>query len=187
MTVADIINEYNDLRENNVPDDRKIKWLRAVEKKVMVDILRKYDGERDSETKHNDMWVDGDGVLHLPPYMYVDEDMNLVIDSFEGIPVPKMTLNLASFFYMNGDGTITMGEMADDDFGMASELSIPDPYTDIYLHYLDLKIAFYNNDSKTYNIASQEFNNEYLAYQQLFNRTHTPDRPRGHLIRHEVL
>lgn len=186
-TVSDVINKFNMLRRNQVDDNIKVDWILAVEKKVMVDILRKYDGERDSETRHNDMWVDNDGVLHLPPYMYVDDDMNLVIDSFEGIPVPKMSLNLASFFYRNDDGTITVGEMDDDDFGMNSELSIPDPYTDIYLHYLDLKIAFYNNDSKTYNIASQEFNNEYLAYQQLFNRTHMPDRPRGHLIRHEVL
>lgn len=179
MTVADILNEYDDLRENTVSEDRKIKWLISVEKKVMVDIFRKYDHYADS-IPNGEMWVDESGTLHLPNNMYVDENMNLVVDQFEKIPLP-------TFVYRNDDGTITVDSMDDEEFGMDSELSIPDPYSDIYLHYLDLKIAYYNNDAKTYNIASQELNNEYLAYQQLYNRTHTPDRPRGHLIRHEVL
>lgn len=180
MTVADIINEYDDLRVNTVDEQRKVRWIMAVERKVFVDILRKYDGHRDSEPQDDEMWIDETGSLHLPRNMYVDENMNLVMDSFEKIPLP-------SFVYRNSDGTVTVDDMDASEFGMNSELSIPEPYTDIYLHYLDLKIAYYNNDAKTYNIASQEFNNEYLAYQQLFNRTHTPDRPRGHLIRHEVL
>lgn len=180
MTVADVINEYNSLRINSVSDDQKVRWIRDLEKKVSVDILRKYDGYRDSEVRHDDMWVDEEGSLHLPPYMSVDENMNLVMDSFEAIHLP-------SYVYREDDGTITIGEMADEDFGMDSELSIPNPYSEIYLMYIDMKIAFYNNDSRLYNVAAQEYNNAYLTYQQLFNRTHTPDRPRGHLIRHEVL
>lgn len=187
MTVADILNEYDDLRENTVPEHRKIKWLLEVEKKVMVDILHKYDGYRDSEEKHDDLWVDNDGVLHLPPYMYVDDNMNLVIDSAEYITRPIEQINLSSFFYRNADGTITISEMPDTEFTTQSLLTIPDPFDEIYLHYLDLKIAFYNNDAKTYNIASQEYNNAYLAFQQLMNRTRKADRPRGHLIRHEAL
>lgn len=180
MTVADVINEYNSMRVNSASDDQKVRWIRDLEKKVTVDILRKYDGYRDSEPKHDDMWVDKEGSLHLPLHMYVDKDMNLVMDSFESIRLP-------SFVYREADGTITIGEMTDDEFGVDSELSIPDPYSEIYLLYIDMKIAYYNNDARTYNIAAQEYNNAYLGYQQLFNRTHTPDRPRGHLIRHEVL
>lgn len=187
MRVSDIINDYNDLRENSVPDATKLKWIRVVEKRVTTEILRKYDGYRDSDTKHDDMWVDAEGTLHLPPYMYVDDDMNLVMDSFEDIPLPVTLSNLASYVYKADDGTIKVGNMSDDEFVMDSELSIPDPYTDIYMFYIDMKIAYYNNDARLYNIASQEYNNAYLAYQQLFNRTHTPDKPRGHLIRHEVL
>lgn len=187
MTVADIIEEYNELRPNTVSDNRKLNWLLGLEKKIMVDILRKYDGYADSETKHDDMWVDNDGVLHLPPYMYVDDNMNLVIDSAEYLTRPVEQINLSSFFYRNADGTITISDMPDTDFTIQSLLTVPDPYDEIYLHYLDLKIAFYNNDAKTYNIASQEFNNAYLAFQQLMNRTRKADGPRGHLLRHEVL
>lgn len=187
MTVQDIINEYNNLRPNTCPDDQKVKWLLGLEKKVMVDILRKYDGYRDSETKHDDLWVDNDGVLHLPPYMYVDDNMNLVIDSAEYLTRPVEQINLSSFFYRNADGTITVSEMPDTDFDMQSLLTIPDPYDEIYLHYLDLKIAYYNNDSKRYNMATQEYNNAYLSFQQLMNRTRKADSPRGHILRHEVL
>lgn len=180
MTVDDVINKFDNLRRNTVGFDEKVDWLRELEKKVLVDILRNYDGYRNSETRHDDIWVDDKGSLHLPPYMYVNENMQLVMDSFEPI-------NLPSYVYRNENGTVTIGEMADGEFDRDSELSIPEPYTEIYLHYLDMKVSYWNNDARIYNIAAQEYNNAYLAYQQWYNRTHTVDRPRGHLIRHEVL
>lgn len=178
MTVADLINEYNTLRSNRIDDSLKVKWLRILEKHVMVDVLRKYDGIRDDEPRHDNMWVDDDGILHVPSYMYVDENMNLVVGN-------RMETNLlSSDYYTNDDGTITIEEMSDDEFTMDSYLSVPEPYTDIYLHYLDMKCAYYTNDSKMYNNAAQEYNNAYLAFEQWMNRTHTPDRARVHIIDH---
>lgn len=180
MTVGDVINKYDNLRKNEVDFDWKVDWLRELEKQILVDVLRKYDGYSDSEPRHDDMWVDEQGTLHLPLYMYVDENMNLIMDSFEIIHLP-------SYVYRNDDGTITIGEMVDAEFGRDSELSLPEPYTDIYLHYIDKQIAYWSNDARIYNIAAQEFNNAYLSYQQWYNRTHKPDRARVHLLRHEVL
>ena len=62
-----------------------------------------------------------------------------------------------------------------------------EPYDDVYIFWLDQRIALNNNDTKRLNIASQAFNNAYLAYQQWYNRTHRPLKPRPHLLRHEVL
>lgn len=181
MTVADLINEYNSLRDNRISDDLKVKWLRILEKHVMIDVLRKFDGIRDTETRHDTMWVDNDGILHVPSYMYVDENMNLVVGN-------RMEENLlSSDYYTNDDGTISIEEMPDEDFGMDSYLSIPEPYTDVYMHYLDMKSAYYQNDAKRYNMASQEYNNTYYAFQQWMNRTHTPDRARTHIIDHRRL
>lgn len=181
MTVADLLTEYNALRSNRVGDDIKVKWLRVLEKHVMIDVLRKYDGIRDDEVRHDTMWVDNDGILHVPSYMYVDENMNLVVGN-------RMEENLlSSDYYMNDDGTIAIEEMPDDDFGLDSYLSIPEPYTDVYMHYLDMKIAYYSNDNKMYNNAAQEYNNSYLAFQQWMNRTHKPDRARVHIIDHRRL
>lgn len=187
MTVGDVINEYDSLRTNSATSAQKIAWLKQLEKKVTVEVLRHYDGYSDSQTRHEDMWVDQDGILHLPPWMYIDDDMNLVIDEAEDVPMPVTLSNLTAYIYRDENGIIRVGDMPDAEFGVDSLLSIPDPYSEVYLLYIDMKIAFWNNDSRMYNVAAQEFNNAYLAYQQLYNRTHTPDKPRGHLIRHEVL
>ncbi len=184
MTVADIIAEYNSERENRVTDNTKIRWLRGLEKKVVVDIIRKFDGHRDSEEHYeDDFWVDAEGTLHCPDWAYVDDDGNLVIDSKEHINL----VNLSSFVFRNSDGTITYTDMDDDDFGMDSELTIPEPFSEVYLFYLDMKIAYGNNDSRRYNMAATEYNNAYLSYQQYYNRFHKVDAPRCYCLRHEVI
>lgn len=180
MTVSDVINQYNDERENAVPDSLKIRWLMNLEKKLVTDIFRKYDGEPDSGPESEEMWISPDGCLHLPDWMYVDENGVLVMDSQE-------TVNVSSFIYRNPDGTITIDSLPDEEFGMDTELSIPDPFVEVYLYFIDMKVSYNCNDGRRYNIAAQEYNNAYLAFQQYFNRTHRPDSPRGHLIRHEAL
>lgn len=182
MTVADIINQYDTERDNRVSADIKIRWLRMLEKQVVADILSKYDGYADSR-KNDDFWTDAEGVLHCPSWAYVNEDGNLVIDNIEHLDL----INLGAFANISKDGTIIFASASDDEFGMQSELVIPEPYSQIYLYYLDMKIAYNNNDSRRYNMAAQEYNNTYLAYQQYYNRTHKPDSPRGKMIQHEVL
>lgn len=182
MTVADIIGQYNSERENRVDDNMKLRWLRTLEKKIIVDILWKYDGYKDSETHYDDdFWIDDAGTLHCPEWAYVDDQGRLVLDSKENINL----INLSSFVYRNPDGTLTYQEMDDDDFKMSSELAVPEPYTDMYLYYLDTKIAYNNNDSRRYNMAATEYNNAFLAYQQYYNRYHKPDKPRSGILRHE--
>lgn len=74
-----------------------------------------------------------------------------------------------------------------DEVDLDTQLLVDEPYTDVYIYWLDQKIAINNNDMKRLNVASQAFNNAYLSYQQWYNRTHRPRRPRPHLLRHEVL
>lgn len=62
------------------------------------------------------------------------------------------------------------------DFGMDTVLLIPEPYGDVYTHYLDEQIALMNNDIDRYNTSSTLYNNAYLTYQQWYNRTHRPKR-----------
>lgn len=73
------------------------------------------------------------------------------------------------------------------DFDVDSELLVPEPYDDIYLHYLDQRIASANNDTRRYNVAIAAYNNALLSYQQFYRRTNDPGRPNKHLLRHEVL
>lgn len=74
-----------------------------------------------------------------------------------------------------------------ESFDYNTELLVGEPYDDLYIHYLDQRIALNNNDTKRYNLASTMFNNAMLVYQQYYNREHMGIKPKGHLIRHEVL
>lgn len=184
MTVGEIIGQYNTERDNRVSDNIKLRWLRGLEKKIVVDIFWKFDGYKDSETHHDDaFWVDGDNVLHCPDWAYVNDSGHLVLDSNEHINL----INLSSFVYRDASGALVYEEMDDDDFTMSSELAVPEPFSELYLYYLDMKIGYNNNDSRRYNMAATEYNNAYLAYQQYYNRTHKADKPHIGVMRHEVI
>lgn len=72
-------------------------------------------------------------------------------------------------------------------FDMATELLVPEPYDDLYIYYLDQKIAYNNNDTRVYNAAATQYNNALLCYQQYFNRTYATIKTKKRLFRHENL
>lgn len=72
-------------------------------------------------------------------------------------------------------------------FAMESTLLVPEPYDDLYIHYLDQRIALNQNDTKRYNIASTQYNNALLTYQQYCNRTYITKKAPKRLLRHEDL
>lgn len=74
-----------------------------------------------------------------------------------------------------------------EDFGMDTELIADVPYSDLYLHYLDQRAAYNNNDTKRYNAAATMYNNALLEFQQMYNRKHKPLKRGSHLLRHEVI
>lgn len=71
-----------------------------------------------------------------------------------------------------------------DSFGMDTELIVPEPYEEVYIHFLDQKIAYNNNDIKRYNVAATQYNNAMLTYQQWYNRTNNALRAKVPLINH---
>lgn len=71
-----------------------------------------------------------------------------------------------------------------DGFDMATELLVPEPYDDLYLHYLDQRIAYNGNDKVRYNAAVTQYNNALLTYQQYVNRTYITKKVKGKLIDH---
>jgi len=72
-------------------------------------------------------------------------------------------------------------------FGMDTELLVPEPYDDLYLYYLDQRIAYNNNDTRRYNAAATQYNNALLTYQQYFNRSYTAITAKKRMLRHENL
>lgn len=74
-----------------------------------------------------------------------------------------------------------------DEFGYDTDMILSEPFDDLYIHYLDQRIALNNNDTKRYNIATRLFDNMFLAFKQKYNREHFPKQTRKMLTNHEVL
>lgn len=74
-----------------------------------------------------------------------------------------------------------------NNFDMDTTLLVPEPYDDLYIHYLDQRIALNQNDTKRYNLASNQYNNALLVYQQYCNRTYVTKKSPKRMLRHEDL
>ena len=74
-----------------------------------------------------------------------------------------------------------------DNFDYDSDLLCDEPYDDIYMFYLDQRIALNNNDIKRYNATSRLYDNALLTFKQKYNRDHYPRQTRKMLLTHEVL
>ena len=64
---------------------------------------------------------------------------------------------------------VEMTDFSDDE----SELIAPNPYDNLYISYIIAKIDFYNNETTRYNNSMIMFNEEYQAFINYYNRTHT--------------
>lgn len=72
-------------------------------------------------------------------------------------------------------------------FDMDTALLVPEPYDDLYIYYLDQRIAFNANDKARYNTAVTMYNNALLTYQQYFNRTYETKKISKKLLNHSNL
>ncbi len=55
-----------------------------------------------------------------------------------------------------------------------TELLVPAPYDEMYLHWLEAMIDYYNSDDDRYNNAIILFNNSYKGYKEHYTRNHMP-------------
>lgn len=55
-----------------------------------------------------------------------------------------------------------------------TELLVPEPYTDIYVHWLHSKMDLFNQDYERYNSSAAAFYSEYQNYAAHYNREHEP-------------
>jgi hypothetical protein len=62
----------------------------------------------------------------------------------------------------------------DADTDTDTELIVPEPYSDIYLHYLFAQIDFNNAEYTRYNNSISMFNSKYNDFAAHYNRTHMP-------------
>lgn len=147
MTVAEIIDEYNKVRPNQIADDIKIDWLAKLEKQIQSEVIDTHFSGNVPERPNTD----------VPDYLIDDARSR-------------------SDWYVIGDTLYIDGEedAASSEFGMDTVLHVPDMYSDLYIHYIDQQAALMNNEAQKYNRVTVLFNNAYVTYQQYYNRTHLP-------------
>lgn len=146
-TVAQIIEQYNTERPNQVDDALKVIWLRKCERMIINEVLVSHEHDLEDENR-----------IEL-----------------------KVT---GSVLVVTGAGSF---EEHIDSFDMDSYLLVPEPYDDLYLYYLDQRIALNNNDKTRYNTSSAQYNNALLTYQQYVNRTYQTKKVSKKLLNHANL
>lgn len=146
---------------------------------TVAQIIEQYNAERPNQTEDSVkvLWLRKCEQM-LINEIYVQHEHDLEDESKMSFKVVGSTL------------WITRGGSFTDhisNFDMDSKLLVPEPYDDLYLHYIDQKIAYLNNDKARFNTASTMFNNALLTYQQYFNRTYQTKKVEKKLFNHSNL
>ena len=55
-----------------------------------------------------------------------------------------------------------------------TELLAPAPFDEMYLHWMEAQIDYYNDELDRYNKSMQTFQTEYNDYARWYNRNHMP-------------
>lgn len=61
-----------------------------------------------------------------------------------------------------------------DETSLNTELIVHAPHDEIYLHWLEAHIDYWNGEYPKYNNSIDMFNTEYEAFENHYNRTHMP-------------
>ena len=109
------------------------------------------------------------GINYMKPNTYKNEDVVLWLSELDGI-VKKEIMD--THYYNEGEQEVIFEPYTVDD--MTKELLIPEPYSDIYLKWLEAKIDYANNETARYINSSSVFNGLYANYNNYYNRTHKP-------------
>lgn len=72
-----------------------------------------------------------------------------------------------------GDSTVEFNGYTENT-PLTQELLVPDPYSELYLYYLESKIDYWNGETKRFNNSAEMFNKAFSDYAKYYNRTHMP-------------
>jgi hypothetical protein len=62
----------------------------------------------------------------------------------------------------------------EEDVDLTTELLVPAPYDDIYIHWLTMHIDYTNGEYGKYQNSMSVYNTAYTAFANYYNRTHMP-------------
>lgn len=62
----------------------------------------------------------------------------------------------------------------DDETDINTEMLVPEPYSTVYLSWLESKIDYTNGEYGKYNNSASVFNADYSRFENYYNRKHMP-------------
>lgn len=72
------------------------------------------------------------------------------------------------------EGEAVMFTGYDSTTDLQTVLLVPEPYTEVYLRWMEAQIDYHNGEYQKYNNAIEMFNAAYQNYRNHYNRTHMP-------------
>lgn len=103
----------------------------------------------------------------LKPNTYNQSEKIKWLSTLDGI-VKKEIIDT----HEGADGIVFNGY--DDNVNLETEMLVSDPYSDVYLRYLEAQIDYANGEYGKYNNSMSMYNTAYSAFERFYNRTHMP-------------
>ena len=156
MTIIEAINKIDSLKPNTYTQNEKIKWLSALDALIYKEIIAPHQTNT---------------VLINIPFNETEENQSDEI----------------SVFVNGNEYTIKRGEnvrLPEEDViifrgyteytPINTVLIAKEPYDEMYIHWLESKIDYYNAEYAHYNNSVTTFGNMYSEFSRYYNRTHKP-------------
>lgn len=103
----------------------------------------------------------------LKPNSYTTEEKIKWLSILDGLIKEKLIDT-----HEGGEGVVFNGYEADTP--LTTELLVPAPYDDIYVHWLTMHIDLTNGEYARYNNSAMVYNEAYQDFANYYNRTHMP-------------
>jgi hypothetical protein len=103
----------------------------------------------------------------LKPNMYTNAEKIKWLSILDGI-IKKEIIDT----HEGGEDVIFEGY--EEDVELTTELLVPAPFDDIYIHWLEAQIDYTNGEYGKYGNSKAMYNTSYDAYKNHYNRTHMP-------------
>lgn len=104
------------------------------------------------------------------PNQYTTKQKVAWLSQLDGLVYEEMILTHEK----NEGETVPSSFSAYTEEKMDVTLLVPDPYSEMYIDYLFMKIDYNNAELERYNNSAIMFNNSYRTFTDFFNRTHRP-------------
>lgn len=172
MKVIDAIKEANVLKPNMYGTEVMIKWLDRLDRRIF------------SEVWLTHVLSDEEMAPYLPedtePETTDPEEPIIVPPQEDGtaggwLPAPAaMARDALDLYDWHREKQAVLEFKGYTEADTETELLVGSPYDELYIHWLEAQIDWYNREIEGFNASNMMFESVYQQYKNAFNRDHMP-------------